>query len=136
MHRFIRAIDELWGVAFLGIVMTVIVGCASRPQRAGPVNPSVAREALRASLESWKKGEQMRSLRERSPAIIVQDLDWEAGYRLTDYQIIGDGKDDTVNLRCPVQLTLVDTQGHQVKKKVRYIVSTDPGITVFREISM
>ncbi|HEV3263534.1 MAG TPA: hypothetical protein VG013_42250 [Gemmataceae bacterium] len=135
MHRFLRPIQELSGVVLLGIAVIVIVGC-SRPQRAGPVNPSAAREALRTSLESWKKGDQMRSLRERSPAIVVQDLDWEAGYRLIDYQIIGDGKDDNVNLLCPVQLTLVDKQGRQVKKKVSYIVSTDPRITVFREISM
>ncbi len=110
-------------------------GCAKQ-QHAAPVNPEVARESLRTALETWKRGEAPDSLRQASPSITVQDMDWRQGYRLVDYEIVGDGVYDNANLRCPVKLSLRDPQGRPVTRRVTYMVGTDPQITVFREIAM
>ena len=86
------------------------------------------------TLESWKQGEKPGALRDRPPNLTSQDMDWEAGFRLMDYQIVDDGKLDDANLRCPVKLTLRDPQGREVHKSVKYLVGTSPIITVFREV--
>lgn len=107
-------------------------GCSS--QHAAPVEPDRARQALNTALNSWKEEANVASLRSGSPAIIVQDMDWEAGMRLVNFQILGDGKEEDANLRCPVQLVLRDGQGRQWNRKVHYIVGTSPVVTVFREV--
>jgi hypothetical protein len=119
----------------LSLAALPLVGCGGQ-RHAAPVNPEQARESLRTVLESWKKGEGPDQLRQGVPSITVQDIDWQTGYKLLDYQIIGDGKYDDANLRCPVKLTLKDPQGHQVQKQVTYMVGTNPSITVFREIPL
>jgi hypothetical protein len=109
-------------------------GCGTGPERAAPVDADRAREALRTALESWKKGAQPTALQSHSPPITVQDMDWEAGAKLLAYEIVGDGKNDDANLRCPVKLTIRDAQGKETKKQVTYVVGTSPAVTVFREL--
>jgi hypothetical protein len=122
------------GAAVLLIVGSLTIGCSRGPQRAAPVNPDQAREALKITLESWKQGEEPAALRDRPPNITAQDMDWEAGLRLIEYQIVDDGKLDDANLRCAVKLALRDPQGRDVHKSVKYVVGTNPIITVFREV--
>jgi hypothetical protein len=88
------------------------------------------------ALESWKKGEAPKALRDASPSITIQDMDWKAGLVLVTYEMQGGEKEDAVNLHCPVQLTLRDQQGREIKKPVTYVIGTDPVITVFREMSL
>jgi hypothetical protein len=107
-------------------------GCA--PSKAAPVNAELARASLRTALEGWKSGDRPDQMQSRSPSIVVQDVDWEAGNTLVEYDVAGDGKDDDANLRCPVTLTVKERTGREVKKRVRYVVGTSPVITVFREM--
>lgn len=100
---------------------------------AGPVDPPVALEALRVTLEAWKREKPIDSLESGSPQVVAQDLDWLAGLKLVDYQVEGDGKENDVNLRVPVKLTLKTLQGKQVKKNVTYVIGTSPAVTVFRD---
>lgn len=108
-------------------------GCTGQ-KHAAPVKPELARESLRTVLDSWKRGDDLASLRQASPSITVQDLDWKSGYKLLDYEIVGDGKYDDANLLCPVKLKMQDPKGNAVTREVTYMVGTDPVITVFREI--
>lgn len=112
----------------------VAPGCSEGPARASDVDAPRAREALKTALESWKKGESPATLKAASPTIVVQDLDWEAGAALADFEVKGEGKADTANLRIPVALTLRDAKGKESRKSVTYVVGTSPTITVFREI--
>jgi hypothetical protein len=114
-------------------VLCIAAGC-TRQQHAAPVNPELARKSLRQVLDGWKHGDDMASLRQASPSITVQDMDWTTGYKLLDYEIIGDGKYDDANLLCPVKLKLQDPKGNAVNREVTYMVGTDPVITVFREM--
>jgi hypothetical protein len=131
-----RLIDLLWLTAplfFLGCV--TLAGCGPRQPRAAAVDAELARESLLTVLDSWKKGDAPKSLRQHSPSITVQDMDWEMGYTLVDYRI-DEGKSADANLLCPVTLSLRDPQGKEVKRQVRYMVGTDPTITVFREMHL
>jgi hypothetical protein len=121
-------------LCFVGAAL-LFVGC-SRQQHAAAVNVQLAKDSLHKTLESWKKGDDQAALKMESPSITVQDLDWKSGYKLLDYEIIGDGKYDDANLLCPVKLKLVDPQGNEVTRQVTYMVGTDPIITVFREMKL
>jgi hypothetical protein len=116
----------------LALAGPLVSGC-SGGTRSDPVEPDRAREALRSALESWKRGEPIESLKSASPPIVAQDFDWMAGHRLVAYEVSGDGKDDDANLRIPVNLTLRNPQGQEVKKSVSYVVGTSPSLTVFRD---
>jgi prepilin-type N-terminal cleavage/methylation domain-containing protein len=87
---------------------------------------------VKRALESWKKGQRPRTLRESSPAISVLDRDWEARYRLVKYQI-GDCTAENECIRCSVRLSLRDPQGRLSTKGVTYRVRTSPGLAVARE---
>ncbi|MGE3818231.1 MAG: hypothetical protein AB7I30_02240 [Isosphaeraceae bacterium] len=114
------------------LVLALAPGCSDQGA-AGAVDPPVAREALRITLEAWKKGEPIDSLQAGSPSVVAQDLDWLAGLKLVSYEVEGEGKLNDVNLRVPVQLTLQTPQGKEVKKNVTYVVGTSPAVTVFRD---
>lgn len=111
----------------------VLAGC-SRQKQAADVNIQLAKDSLHKTLESWKKGDDYVALKQATPSITVQDLDWKGGFKLVDYEVIGDGKYDDANLLCPVKLRLIDPQGKEVTRQVTYMIGTDPVITVFREM--
>src|SRR5947209_4835905 len=120
MNPMVRTTRALLTLLPAALVWAGAAGCA-REKLAGPVDPKLARDSLRTVLESWKRGDPPDQLRQAGPPITVQDLDWKAGYKLLDYEIVGEGKDDTANLRCPVKLTLRDPQGRPVTRQVTYM---------------
>lgn len=117
----------------MATTQAMIAGCTGGARHADPVDPERAREALRTTLEAWKKGESVAALKSGSPPIVAQDFDWMAGYRLVTFEVDGAGKDDDANLRIPVTLTLRSAQGKEIRKAVTYVVGTSPSITVFRD---
>ena len=120
-------------IAVVGMVTCgCLVGCSDNGVKT--VDADGARQALRTTLEAWKKGGPIGSLKDQTPSIVAQDMDWEAGATLVKFDVLDVGKDGSVNLRIPVELTLQDKAGKEVKKKVKYMVGTSPSITVFREI--
>jgi hypothetical protein len=107
-------------------------GCSG--SQATPVDAERAREALKTTLDGWKKGETPEALNKSMPAITAQDLDWLSGSKLVDYTVTGDGKSMEANLYVPVTLTMKTSKGKEVKKKVTYVVGTSPHLTVFRAL--
>lgn len=108
-------------------------GCGTGTQRAGAVDPEAARAALKEALQEWKLGTAPSALRESTPSITVQDLDWERGCKLLEYEVLEAGRDDDANLRITVRLVVKEPDGREAEKQVKYVVGTDPLITVFRE---
>jgi hypothetical protein len=119
-------------VLVLGAFAAMLAGC-SGSGRAAPVDASRAREALTIALDGWKKGDSPSALKDGSPSITVQDLDWLGGARLLEYRVTGEGKAVEANLYVPVDLTLKTAQGRETKKSVSYVVGTSPIVTVFRD---
>lgn len=124
-----RIMSALFLLATTGKLLT---GCSS-PANPNPVQPDKARDALKTTLDAWKNGDPIDSLKSASPPIVAQDMDWMGGAKLMAYEVAGDGDDDAANLRIPVKLTLRSPQGREVKKQVKYLVSTSPSVTVFRD---
>jgi hypothetical protein len=121
-----------WRGALLLVVM-VLAGCGGT-QRAADVDPERARDALKTTLDGWRKGDAADALKDGSPSIVAQDLDWLAGVKLVDYKVSGEGKSIAANLYVPVALTLKLPNGKEVKKSVTYVVGTSPYLTVFRSL--
>jgi hypothetical protein len=117
------------------LTLAVVAGCGGQ-RRAAPVNPEQARQTLRGVLDNWKAGQTPALQRQAHPSIIVQDMDWQGGCALVDYQFIGDGRSRGANLHIPVELTLRERSGAERKKKAFYVVGTDPALTVFRELPL
>jgi hypothetical protein len=114
--------------------MIVGQGCTGASV-AEPVEPAKARDALRATLDAWKSGSQADDLKSHPMAIVARDMDWQAGWKLLDYELQGEGKAVDANLLCRVTLELADPQGARKKEDVQYVVGTSPVVTVFREMS-
>ena len=114
-------------------MLLLVAGCATR-ETAAAVDPARARQTLVRVLDGWKDGRKIESFRAETPEVVVQDMDWKRGCALVDYEMLGEGQAVDANLNCDVRLTIRDPQGKESDKTVRYIVGTDPVLTVFREI--
>ena len=120
------------GYRFLPAAVALLaLGCRGGP---APVDASAARDALKAALDSWKRGEKPDALRKGSPAIYVIDQEWQDGATLTDYRLAGDGEEKDAHLYCRVSLTVRPPRGAEVTREVTYIVSTSPNRTVSRKV--
>ena len=131
----------LWVVAAcLAVLATLLLPGCGDPGRAHAVSEPRARDALRAALDGWKKGETPKSLASSGAPMIVQDFEWESGAKLVDYELVDDGKAYDANLRIQVKLTLYGGQGQaktaakNMEKTVWYLVGTSPQVTVFRDM--
>jgi hypothetical protein len=109
-------------------------GCSSGSAHA--VDQPRAREALKTALDHWKQGENPRSLSSSATPMTVQDLEWEGGAKLVDYQIMDDGQTADANLRVKVRLTTSGAKAgsKSTEKTVSYLVTTSPSVTVFRDM--
>jgi hypothetical protein len=125
--------------ACLVVLATLLLPGCSNPSLAHAVDPPQARDALKTALDGWKKGESPESLASASTPIIVQDFDWMSGAKLIEYDLVDDGKAVDANLSIQVKLTLSGgsqagkTAGKTIEKKVWYLVTTSPKLTVFRD---
>jgi hypothetical protein len=119
--------------ALLSCVLLVlglgVTGC-SRGSRLS-LDENTARDSLKTALESWKKGDTQKALKDRSPSIIMGDDSWEAGKRLVRFKVQEPGVSDGVNLHCKVELVLADKDGGESRQTITYIVGTSPVITIF-----
>jgi hypothetical protein len=58
-----------------------------------------------------RTGDRLDALKAGSPPIYVIDAEWQAGAKLMEYQVTGDGEKKDAHLFCPVRLTLRDPGG-------------------------
>lgn len=117
----------------LAALCLLVVGCGER--RAGPVNVEVARATLIDVLNHWKNGGTVDELRQTTPAIVVQEALWTNGGSLDAFEIAEQGRTEDANWYCEVELTVSPKDGGPpIRKKVTYVVGTDPVLTVFHAI--
>ena len=120
------------GRLLLALLPVLALGCGgARPPE--PADPDQAREALRAALDAWRKGEPPDALKGRQPPIYVNDADWQAGHRLAGYELKGDGKYYGAQFRCSVVLSLELGKGKRSDKVVKYLIDTHPRVVIVRD---
>ena len=83
-------------------------------------------------LDSWKEGKKPADLVDETPPITVEERDWNAGFKLLDYEIISDDTAVDSNLVAWVKLKLSSTDGKPAEQTAKYIVSTSPELSIFR----
>jgi hypothetical protein len=130
--RIARPFPWLTGVV-CGLASIVVAGCTPSNPNA-PVDAQKARETLRTALESWKKGDASTALESASPPIYIIDPEWQAGAKLTDYEILGDGEEKDAHLFCKVRLKVRAPGGKEAQQEVTFVISTAPNLTVSRKI--
>src|SRR4051794_39315977 len=69
-------------------------------------DPARGREALKTVLDGWAQGKAMTDLRAANPPVVAYDPDWEAGHKLTKYQIAKEDGRSGVDLLVAVTLTV------------------------------
>jgi hypothetical protein len=126
----VRLARNGWFVACLAMLS----GCDGS-YKSAPVKVDVAHQSLTSVLEGWKDGQTPEDLRNQSPSIVVQDLDWSAGMKLVDCDILDDGKAVDAILYARVKLKPGDADGKDREKTVTYIVGTSPAIAVIRGLT-
>ena len=116
-------------------VSALLAGCGPNKVSKQPlVDESKAKEILIVVLDGWKEGKKPEDFGTQSPAVIVQDIEWLRGAKLSEYTITGKHTPKDANLISQVQLKMVSPEGKEVSKTVNYIVGTSPKLSVFREI--
>jgi hypothetical protein len=128
--KCVQPVLRAW-MPLLACLSLSFAGCSGSAPPAS-VDTAQAREALRLCLETWQKGADPGSLKQRQPPIHVVDYQWRGGYKLVRYQLGTDGSLGA-NLRCHAQLSLKDAKGKSLKKKAVFSVGTSPVLTVHRE---
>ena len=113
------------------LALSLLAGCGHRNV---PVNVDVAEDALKTVLEKWQAGEKPEDLQDETPQIVVQDLDWSGGAKLTSFEILSDAQPMDANLYAKVKLKLRGKGDEDVEKTVTYCVGTSPVLTVFRDM--
>jgi hypothetical protein len=111
------------------ILSALLAGC--RPP-AQPADPDRARTVLREALDAWRNGDTPESLRGRSPSLTVVEPRWKAGFRLLDYELVGDGGPAGFDWQGTVKLSLQDPAGKKQQEKAVFNVSTAPALVVVR----
>ncbi len=119
-------------ILLIGLYLPLCTGCqnAATEHR---VDGKVAQQLLDSVLASWKNGEQPDAWREKTPEVVVQDMDWMTGAKLVSYEVLDDKLIDA-NMHCRVKLTMQDSAQKQVVKTVTYMIGTSPVLTVFRSM--
>jgi hypothetical protein len=111
------------------VLAAALAGCRPGGQAA---DPDRARAVLREVLDAWHNGETPVALRGRSPAITVKEPKWQAGHRLLDYQLVGDGCPAGFDWQGTVRLSLQDPAGKKQQEQAVFTVSTAPALVVVR----
>jgi hypothetical protein len=116
------------------IFMIATSGCQSSSE-ANRVDPNLAKSTLESALDGWQRGEPIASYQKNDAPVVVQDLDWTEGAKLTAYKILDSRDPLDANMFCRVQLSLEDVSGKRSEREVTYVVGTSPVRTVFRSLS-
>jgi hypothetical protein len=107
------------------------IGCA--PATAPMSDAKKAKELLQSMLDEWKAGTSMDGMKHRDPPIyVIEDL-WRSGNKLDNYTLVGESETLGSNIRFEVELKCNNESGKVIEKSVRYIVTTQPALTMVRE---
>ena len=117
----------------VGFCLIVATGCGRGS--AGALDADLARQSLTRVLDAWKAGGHPEDLKNESPEIFVNELDWQQGRKLNGYQITGEGTSDGRKLTVPVTLLLqLPARANVQRVQATYSITVAPAIVVIREM--
>ena len=113
------------------LVCMLHAGCS--PSVAPMSDAGKAKELLQTSLDAWKSGANLDDRRKASPPIYVTEDLWRSGAKLSEYKLVGESEVLGSNIRFMVDLKCTTKSGKAMEKTVRYLVTTQPALTIVRE---
>jgi hypothetical protein len=117
---------------FLAALLALPLGCKGG-HKFSQEDLDRARQALTASLDSWKKGETPERLKSLPEPILFAEEWPKSGLKLLDYQILGTEHTDAETMRFSVKLTVQDRRGRKEERQVTYAVALKSPIAVGRD---
>ena len=113
----------------LALTLGMLAGCGRK--LSPEADATKARDGLETALAAWKKGDKPDSLHDGSPAIYLNDPQWQKGSRLVDFKIESSSEQRVGQGLCyTVLLTLQDGKGTNRERKVVYQVHTDKAVVI------
>jgi hypothetical protein len=106
-------------------LLLLVAGCGGGPDL------DKARSAVKTSLDAWKQAGTPQKLSEQ--AITIAEPDWQAGYRLLDYELKDASAQPQQGPRVVVVLNLQDRAGKKVNKEVAYEVILEDKVRIGRD---
>lgn len=106
-----------------------LTGCGTAPVQVGG-NANDAVQAVKDVLKEWQAGKTVAELKGASPSIVVRDEEWEAGVKLTAFEVQPEAKAEGGNWK--VDVTITTNGAIPGPKAAAYSVTVEPRILVFR----
>ena len=117
--------------AGLLVALLCTMGCS--PRTAPMSDAAKANELLQSMLNEWKSGTSLAEIKKRNPPVYVTEDLWRAGATLDEFTMLGDREVLGSNIRFQVKLKCLSKNGKAMERSVRYIVTTQPALTIVRE---
>jgi len=110
----------------------MVAGCSKRADVKDFIPPDdVASKALTTALDAWKSGKPFAQTDATAPKIDVLESNWQAGKKLTAYEIVGPATGDDQNKRFTVKITL---DGASAPQDTVYVVLGKDPLFVFNQV--
>ncbi len=120
---------RLW-IAMVSILF-MQTGCS--PRTAPMSDAAQAKVLLQKMLDEWKSGTSLSELKKRSPPVYFTEDLWRNGAKLKEYVMTEESEALGSNIRFRVNLKCSNRGGKAIERPVRYIVTTQPALTIVRE---
>jgi hypothetical protein len=113
------------GALGVALLLLLQIGCGGGPDL------EKAKASVKTSLDHWKQAGNPKQLADQS--IDIADPDWQAGYRLLNYELKDASALPQQGPRVVVVLNLQDKAGRKVNKEVAYEVLMQDKIRIGRD---
>jgi hypothetical protein len=113
-------------VAFL----SGLSGCGRTPPPA--TDQDAALTLLQSVLDAWKGDTSIDSFKSQSKDVVVADYQWQKGFKLTAFEIVGQPAPSGFDVMIKVKLSLQAPNGRKSTENAQYLVSTSKARVVNR----
>jgi hypothetical protein len=107
----------------IGITCLGVPGCKKGDVKDFIPPDAAARKALTTVLDTWKSGQSFGPVADGPSKIEVGEFNWQAGKKLTGYEIVGPTTGEDQNQRYSVKITL---EGAAAPEETVYVVFGKP----------
>ncbi len=121
MHRSVLLLG--WSVVLA--VPLLAAGCNSSGLSAAEYDR--AQRSLEQALEAWKRGEAAKKWAAETAPVRCVDLEWNQGYRLLDFQIVGLTADSNGYPEARVRLSVQKAKGPAEERDALYGINLKKG---------
>jgi hypothetical protein len=122
-----------WLSTFASIVSLFALSIGCGPSAVPVSDEHEAERLLQETFDQWKSGASLEDMRKRSKPIFVTEDLWRNGNVLSDFSIVAGPEKNGTNIRLQVDLKYKSSQGKEGQRKIWYLVTTVPALTISRE---